>query len=165
MGIFDRFKKKESTDNSAIRVTSVTRGKYVPMNEIPDDVFAGGMLGPCCGVDPEEGKVLAPIDGTVITVADTLHAIGIEGNGVELLIHVGIDTVNMKGDGFSSHIQEGQKVKKGDLLLGMDLDKIKAAGYSPIIITIVTNADSFSNVSFIGAGQMDADTEMIRIEK
>ena len=94
-----------------------------------------------------------------------VKAIGIEGNGVELLIHVGIDTVNMKGDGFSSHIQEGQKVKKGDLLLGMDLDKIKAAGYSPIIITIVTNADSFSNVSFIGAGQMDADTEMIRIEK
>ncbi len=96
---------------------SVAKGTVVPMAEIPDPTFSQGVLGICCGVTPAEGKVYAPMDGTISQLADTLHALGIEAGGVELLIHVGVDTVDMNGDGFKSHVQVGQAVKKGDLLL------------------------------------------------
>lgn len=82
------------------------------MKEIPDPTFSQGVLGVCCGIEPETGKVYSPMDGTIRQLADTLHAIGIEAGGVELLIHVGIDTVGMNGDGFRSHIKEGQTVKR-----------------------------------------------------
>ena len=125
---------------------AVAKGTFVPMEKIPDPTFSQGVLGICCGIEPETGKVYAPMDGTISQLADTLHAIGIEAAGVELLIHVGIDTVAMKGDGFSSHVKEGQTIKKGDLLLTMDLEKIKAAGHPATIMVIVTNSDDLSSV-------------------
>ena len=125
---------------------SAAQGTFVPMKEIPDPTFSQGVLGVCCGIEPETGKVYSPMDGTIRQLADTLHAIGIEAGGVELLIHVGIDTVGMNGDGFRSHIKEGQTVKKGDLLLTIDLEKIKAAGHPATIMVIVTNSDDLSSV-------------------
>ena len=95
---------------------AAAQGTFVPMEEIPDPTFSQGVLGACCGIDPETGKVYSPMDGTVSQLADTLHAVGIEAGGVELLLHVGIDTVEMKGDGFKSHIKEGQNVKKLSLI-------------------------------------------------
>ena len=77
------------------------RGAFVPMDKIPDEVFSTGVLGTCCGVDPEVGNVYAPIDGKISQLADTLHAVGIEAGGMELLIHVGVDTVDMNGDGWA----------------------------------------------------------------
>ncbi|EOS24365.1 PTS system, glucose subfamily, IIA component [Lachnospiraceae bacterium 3-1] len=125
---------------------SAALGTFVPMEEIPDPTFAQGILGTCCGIEPETGKVYSPMDGTIVQLADTLHAVGIEAGGVELLLHVGIDTVAMNGDGFQSHITEGQTVKKGDLLLTMDLEKIKAAGHPATIMVIVTNSDDLASV-------------------
>lgn len=125
---------------------SAAQGTFVPMKEIPDPTFSQGVLGVCCGIEPETGKVYSPMDGTIRQLADTLHAIGIEAGGVELLIHVGIDTVGMNGDVFRSHIKEGQTVKKGDLLLTIDLEKIKAAGHPATIMVIVTNSDDLSSV-------------------
>ncbi len=125
---------------------SAALGTFVPMEEIPDPTFAQGILGTCCGIEPETGKVYSPMDGTIVQLADTLHAVGIEAGGVELLLHVGIDTVAMNGDGFKSHITEGQTVKKGDLLLTMDLEKIKAAGHPATIMVIVTNSDDLASV-------------------
>ena len=89
---------------------AVAQGTFVPMADIPDPTFSQGVLGICCGVEPEIGKVFSPMDGTISQLADTLHAIGIEAEGVELLIHVGIDTVEMKGDGFKSHVKEGPMI-------------------------------------------------------
>lgn len=133
---------------------AVAQGTFVPMTEIPDPTFSQGVLGTCCGITPEIGKVYSPMDGKIIQLADTLHAVGIEAEGVELLIHVGIDTVEMKGDGFKSHVKEGQTVKKGDLLLSMDLEKIKAAGHPTTIMVAVTNSDDLASVEATASGQL-----------
>ena len=90
------------------------KGTVVPMAQISDEVFSSGVLGICCGIEPEEGKVFAPMDGKICQITDTLHAIALESDGIEVLIHVGIDTVNMNGDGFSNVVQLEQTVKKGE---------------------------------------------------
>ena len=104
------------------------------------------------------------MDGTISQLADTLHAVGIEAGGVELLIHVGIDTVAMKGDGFRSHITEGQNVKKGDLLLTIDLDKIKAAGHPATIMVIVTNSDDLTSVEASASGKLKPGDPLMRLQ-
>ena len=99
MGFFDMFKKKSEPAAPAgpLVVAADARGTVVKMEDIPDEVFAQGILGPCCGIDPEVGEVFAPLDGEITQAPDTLHALGILGdNGVEVLIHVGVDTVEMK---------------------------------------------------------------------
>lgn len=143
---------------------AVAQGTFVPMEEIPDPTFSQGVLGVCCGIEPETGKVYAPMNGTVSQLADTLHAIGVEAAGVELLIHVGIDTVSMKGDGFTSHIKEGQAVKKGDLLLTMDLEKIKAAGHPATIMVIVTNSDDLASAEASASGRVMPGDQLMRLK-
>ena len=109
-------------------------------------------------------------DGTVRTVASALsgtgHALGIMTTaGVEVLIHVGVDTVEMKGDGFSPKVKEGDKVKKGDLLLEMDLDKIAAAAHPAVVITVVTNTDDFKDVEVVASGAVEPGADLIKISK
>lgn len=143
---------------------AVAQGVFVPMEEIPDPTFSQGVLGVCCGIDPQTGKVFSPMDGKISQLADTLHAVGIEAEGVELLIHVGIDTVEMKGDGFKSHIKEGQTIKKGDLLLTMDLAKIKAAGHPATIMVAVTNSDDLASVEAVASGQLKPGDNLMRLK-
>ena len=140
---------------------SVAQGTFVPMEEIPDPTFSQGILGICCGINPETGNVYSPMNGKISQLADTLHAIGIEAEGVELLIHVGIDTVEMKGDGFKSHVKEGQTVKKGDLLLTMDLKKIQAAGHPSTIMVAVTNSDELASVEAVASGQLQPGDQLM----
>lgn len=114
-------------------------GEVIALSEIPDETFASGVLGDGVGVKPSEGKVYAPFDGTVTTVFDTKHAVGLAAeDGMELLIHVGIDTVTLKGEPFTAHVESGQRVKKGDLLTTFDMEKIEAAGLSTVSAVIVT---------------------------
>ena len=129
MGLFDMFKEGCRTVLPVVLAADAA-GAFVKMEDIPDEVFAQGILGQGCGIDPSEGKVYAPCcDGEITQAPDTLHALGITTpGGVEVLIHVGVNTVEMKGDGFESKVKLGSKVTKGQLLLTMDLDKIKAAG-------------------------------------
>lgn len=134
------------------------------MESLPDQTFSQGVLGTCCGVTPEEGKVYSPVDGTISQLADTLHAVGIEAEGVELLIHVGVDTVEMKGDGFKSHVSEGQAVKKGDLLLTMDLKKIEAAGHPTTIMVAVTNSDDLTSVEAAASGAVQPGDQLMRLQ-
>ena len=143
---------------------AVAQGVFVPMEEIPDPTFSQGVLGVCCGIDPQTGKVFSPMDGKISHLADTLHAVGIEAEGVELLIHVGIDTVEMKGDGFKSHVKEGQTIKKGDLLLTMDLAKIKAAGHPATIMVAVTNSDDLASVEAVASGQLKPGDNLMRLK-
>ena len=143
---------------------SAAQGTFVPMEKIPDPTFAEGVLGICCGIEPDTGKVFSPMDGTISQLADTLHAVGIEAGGVELLIHVGIDTVGMNGDGFISHITEGQAVKKGDLLLTIDLEKIKAAGHPATIMVIVTNSDDLASVEASASGKLKPGDQIMRLK-
>ena len=112
---------------------------------------------------PDNGNVYAPVDGVISQLADTLHAVGIEAGGVELLIHVGVDTVEMKGSGFTSHVQEGQAVKKGDLLLTVDLAKVKAAGHPTTIMVAVTNSADLASVEAEGSGAVQPGDTLMRL--
>lgn len=117
-------------------------GKVIPMADIPDATFAAGVLGEGCGIEPAEGRVVAPFDGVVTTVADTRHALGLSSpDGMELLIHVGINTVELAGEGFTLHCAEGDTVKAGQVLLDVDLDRICKGGYSTTTAVLLTNAE------------------------
>ena len=161
MGLFGFLKKNEGS----IILGAAAKGSFVTMADIPDEVFSAGVLGPCCGIDPAEGKVYAPADGTVTQLAETLHAIGLETSGVEVLLHVGVDTVEMSGDGFTAAVREGQSVKKGDLLLTMELEKIKSAGHPTVVIMAVTNADSFAAVEAVGSGAVQPSDDVMRVSQ
>ena len=152
MGFFDFLKKKPEPETPAMVLYADAKGAIVPMEQIPDEVFAQGILGQCCGIDPTEGKVFAPLG----IMAD---------NGAEVLIHVGVDTVEMKGDGFSPKVKVGDKVKKGDLLLEMDLEKIAAANHPAVVITVVTNTDDFKAVELAAAGTVEPGDELFKLSK
>ncbi len=122
------------------------KGNVIAREAIPDDTFASGVLGDGIGVEPEDELVVAPFDGKISSVAESKHAIGIEGNGMELLIHVGVDTVNMQGDGFECLVQEGDEVKLGQPLIRFSREKIKAAGYSDTVAVMLTNSDDLEGV-------------------
>lgn len=122
-------------------------GKLVALPDVPDEVFASGLLGKGIAVNPSVGKVVAPADGEVTTLFPTGHAIGIKtNNGAEILIHIGMDTVKMNGDGFKTHVQQGDRIKQGQLLIEFDIDKIKKAGYPVITPVLVTNHDSYKDI-------------------
>ena len=104
------------------------------------------------------------MDGTVSQLAETCHAVGIEAEGVELLIHVGVDTVEMKGDGFKSHVREGQAVKKGDLLLTVDLEKVKAAGHPSTIVVVVTNSEDLASVEAAASGAVRPGDPLMKLK-
>ena len=169
MGFFDRFKKKEepvAAPVGPVMLAADAKGTVVEMEKIPDEVFAQGILGKCCGIEPAEGKVYAPVDGEITQAPDSLHALGIMGTGeVEVLIHVGVDTVEMKGDGFTSSVKVGDKVKKGQLLLEMDLEKIKAANHPAVVITVITNTDDFASVELVASGEVEPGADLIKVTK
>ena len=168
MGLFDFLKGKETAPAAPsfpAVLGAVAAGEVVMMDKIPDEVFSTGVLGSCCGVDPQEGKVYSPVDGKITQLAETLHAVGLEAGGMEILIHVGVDTVEMDGDGFTSAVKDGQTVKKGDLLLTMDLEKIRQAGHPTTVILAVTNSDEFASVETVSSGTVRPGDDLLRVSK
>ena len=153
-----------TVDGTAKKLYAPIQGTIVPRNEIPDDTFAAGILGDGVGIDPEEGVVVAPFDGEISSVTDTKHAIGITGPAdMEVLIHVGVDTVNMKGDGFELLVEEGQKVKAGQKLMTFDIAKIKAAGYSPVAAVLLTNSDDYPEFKVVKTGKTQRLEEVFTV--
>ncbi|MBR4905342.1 MAG: PTS glucose transporter subunit IIA [Clostridia bacterium] len=131
---------------AAGNVMQPVKGNVIAREAIPDDTFASGVLGDGVGIEPEDELVVAPFDGTISSVAESKHAIGIEANGMEMLIHVGVDTVNMQGDGFECLVNEGDAVKLGQPLIRFSREKIKAAGYSDTVAVLLTNSDDLEGV-------------------
>ena len=127
-------------------VLQPVKGTVIARESIPDDTFASGVLGDGGGIIPEDDLVVSPFDGTISSVAESQHAVGIESNGMEMLIHVGVDTVNMQGDGFTCLVKEGDEVKAGQPLIRFDREKIKAAGYSDTVAVLLTNSDDLDGV-------------------
>ena len=135
--------------SSAGEIAQCTAGKVIPYTEIPDPTFAAGTLGQGVGIQPDDEYVYAPIDGEISSVAESKHAIGISGeNDMEVLIHVGVDTVEMKGDGFEDFVKEGDKVKKGQRIMKFDREKIQKAGHPDTVVLLLTNSDDYTNVKF-----------------
>lgn len=142
------------------------KGNVISRAEIPDETFASGVLGDGVGIEPEIGEVVAPFDGEISSVADTRHAIGITGPGeMEVLIHVGIDTVHMNGDGFELLVKEGEKVKAGQKLIRFDIDKIKAAGYSSTVAVLLTNSEDYSNVQVVKSKKTEQMEKVFLVKK
>lgn len=153
------FGKKNDVDKE-IEITSPLNGKYVKLEDIPDPVFAEKMMGEGFGVDPTDGEVVAPMAGTVMQVFPTNHAVGIKtNNGLEVLIHIGLETVAMEGKGFEGHVSEGDKVEKGDKLVTFDMDLVKSEANSTISPVIITNSDVLESFDLKEVTDLDrADT-------
>lgn len=142
------------------------KGQAVELADVNDDVFSGGILGKGLAIIPAEGKVYAPVDGDVTALFDTHHAIGITGkNGSEILIHIGIDTVNLGGQHYTPKVVKGQAVKKGDLLIEFDVEAIKEAGYDVITPVIVTNSMEYADVLSITGKDVEIGEALIKVTK
>ncbi|NNV06321.1 PTS glucose transporter subunit IIA [Geobacillus sp. C56-T2] len=122
-------------------------GTIVPLEDVPDPVFAQKMMGDGIAIDPTDGDVVAPVDGEIIQLFPTKHAIGLRSEaGVELLIHVGIDTVSMNGEGFTAYVKAGDRVKRGERLLSVDLSLVHDKAKSTITPIIITNGDALESL-------------------
>lgn len=134
--------------SEGVRLVAPATGSLVSIKEVSDPTFSEEILGKGVALVPSDGKFLAPAAGTITTVFPTGHAIAITTeDGVEVLIHIGLDTVKLEGKNFTIHAKEGQKVQAGDLLIEADLEAIKAAGYDIITPIIICNTDAFSEIS------------------
>lgn len=151
--------------SSGEEIKSPMNGTVIPLSEVPDAVFSSEMLGKGFGVEPSEGKAYAPVDGEVTTVFDTKHAIGLMSkHGVELLIHIGMDTVKLNGKGFDVKVKTGDQVKAGDLLAEFDMDFIKGEGYPVTTAVVVTNTDDCEEISEVRTGAATKDTEVLTVK-
>jgi PTS system glucose-specific IIA component len=132
------FGKKEKTETLVAPLT----GKIVSIDQVPDPVFSQKMMGDGVAIEPSEGVVVAPVDGEIIQVFPTKHAVGLRSKaGLEILIHIGLETVNMNGEGFEAHVQAGDRVKAGDRLITFDLELVKEKAKSTMTPIIITNGD------------------------
>ncbi|MEI0488041.1 glucose PTS transporter subunit IIA [Brachyspira pulli] len=157
--------KKSDSLSLVDKVYAPIKGNIVKLESVEDEAFSSGAMGKGIAIDPSEGKVYAPYDGIIETAFPTKHAIGLTSDkGVELLIHVGMDTVKLNGEHFTSHIEEGQKVKKGDLLLEFDVDAIKKAGYPVVTPVIVTNSDDYKDVACTDASSVNVGDSLIDVK-
>ncbi|TVW64970.1 PTS beta-glucoside transporter subunit IIBCA, partial [Streptococcus pneumoniae] len=147
--------EEESSSNLEVKagvsnkkmIFSPISGEIIPLSDVQDKTFSDKLIGDGVAIIPSEGKVYAPFDGKITNIFPTKHAIGLKSDeGVELLIHIGLDTVELKGQGFISHVEEGDRVFKNQLIFEMDLNLIKTKGYETVTPVIVTNTNDFLDV-------------------
>ncbi|MDC3417927.1 glucose-specific PTS transporter subunit IIBC [Aquibacillus salsiterrae] len=155
-----------SSFTSELNFTSPITGQLVSLSEVPDQVFSQKMMGDGFAIKPEEGKIVSPVNGKVLNIFPTKHAIGIQAeNGMEILIHIGLDTVNLKGEGFQSKINEGQTVKQGDVIMDVDLEYIEKHAKSTITPIIFTNLQEGTTVNLLAPGKVNkGDSSIIEIK-
>ena len=160
-------KMEETADNvEDFSLYSALEGTAIPMSMVNDATFASEVLGKGVAVIPAKGKVVAPCDATVETVFDTKHAVGLSTeSGMELLIHIGINTVELGGKYYTTHVKDGDQVKKGQLLVSFDMDKIKEAGYDVTTPLIVTNSDDYKDVKVLREGAVTSADKVLEIVK
>ncbi|EMF0270782.1 PTS glucose transporter subunit IIA [Enterococcus hirae] len=141
-------------------------GKVLPLSDIPDKVFSSGAMGKGLAIDPEKGELIAPADGEITTIFPTGHAVGLTTkDGIEILMHIGMDTVELEGQGFEIFVKQGDQVKAGDLLVRFDIEAIKAAGYSVITPIVITNTEHFADVLELNQEELIASEDFLAIVK
>jgi PTS system D-glucosamine-specific IIC component len=139
-------------------------GRMLLMNEVNDEAFASLALGDGVAIEPSEGKLFAPADGEITLLFDTRHAVGMTtSDGTEILLHIGIDTVSLNGKYFEAHVESGDKVKKGDLLITFDMEAIKKAGFYCTTPMIVTNTDAYKSIRPLATGDVKAGQDLLAV--
>ena len=156
--------EKSNADDSVLY--SVSEGTAILLSQVNDATFASEVLGKGIAVIPSKGEVVAPCDAVVETVFDTKHAVGLSTeSGMELLIHIGINTVELNGKYFTSHVKNGDHVKKGQLLVSFDMEKVKAAGYDVTTPLIVTNSDDYKDMKILSEDSVTPSDKVLEIVK
>ncbi len=146
---------------SAQIVVAPATGRVVPLGDIPDPAFSAGALGRGAGIEPSDGEIVAPIDGEVVAVMP--HAYGIRGGGLEVLVHIGIDTVELNGRHFSSHVAMGDLVQAGARLATADVPAIAAAGYATVVVVVLTNSEELGDVAPLPPAEVSAGAPFLSV--
>lgn len=166
MGLFDFLKKKDNAADNKGVIGSPLKGECVELSQVNDPTFSSGLLGSGVAVIPADGKICAPVDGTINLIFPTGHAVAMTTeDGAELLIHFGLDTVKLEGKHFNIVAEAGTKVKKGTLLVEADVEAIKAEGYDVITPVLVSNTDAFASVEGFTGKTVNVGDEIIKLTK
>lgn len=168
----DVVKDKKSDDvvvssaDADIKIDAPVEGKAVSLKEVNDELFASEALGKGIAIIPSKGEVVAPADGSLEVLYPTMHALGFKlDNGVEILVHIGINTVELNGKYFEKFVEQGAKVKKGEKIVGFDIKAIQDAGYDPTVMVLVSNTGDYAGVSGVPTNKADYSSEVIYIKK
>ena len=169
MGLFDKLKSLVSEDKSSsgsIEIIAPLSGEIVNIEDVPDVVFAEKIVGDGIAIKPAGNKIVAPVDGTIGKIFETNHAFSIESDdGIELFVHFGIDTVELKGEGFKRIAEEGQAVKKGDLVIEFDLDLLEEKAKSVLTPVVISNMDEIKELNKLTGSVTVGETVIMRIKK
>lgn len=150
---------------SGIEIAAPVAGKVTRLEDVPDPTFAQGILGPGIAIEPTEGRIVAPADGTVDVMFETGHAVSLTtAGGAELLIHIGIDTVQLEGKHYKACCKAGDQVKKGDTLIEFDPEAIKAEGYKIVTPILICNPETFKDVKTVAGETVSAGDALIHLE-
>ena len=164
--MFDSLQKMIEKNAKIISLKAVEDGRTIPMDEVNDQTFAQELLGPGIAIVPSNGTVVSPIDGTIATVMDTKHAVCIQGeDGLELIVHAGLDTVELNGKYYQTYKEIGNQVKAGDVLLEFDLEEIAKAGYDVTTPIVITNLGDYKITKCLTGQQVKAGEEVIQLTK
>jgi PTS system beta-glucosides-specific IIC component len=162
--VFGKIKNMFGGSKGAFVILSPLAGEVVPMSEVSDPTFRDGMLGDGAAIRPSSGRVVSPVDGTLSVVFQTGHAVAITSeDGVEILIHVGIDTVKLKGEHFNVHVKTGDKVKAGDLLIEFDIESIESSGYDTVTPVVIANTADWKSVEPKTEGRVSELDEIMTV--
>ena len=169
MGLFDKLKSLVSeakTNSDSIEIYAPLSGDIVKIEDVPDVVFAEKIVGDGIAIKPAGNKIVAPVDGTIGKIFETNHAFSIESNdGIELFVHFGIDTVELKGEGFKRIASEGQVVKKGDLIIEFDLSVLEDKAKSVLTPVVISNMDEIKELVKLDGPVVVGETVIMRIKK
>ncbi|ANC79093.1 MAG: PTS sugar transporter subunit IIA [Bacillota bacterium] len=163
--MFNKLFGKKEVKKEETLIAPLT-GKIVNIEEVPDPTFAQKMMGDGIAIEPTEGVVVSPVDGEIVQFFHTKHAIGIQSEaGAEILIHVGLETVSMNGEGFEGHVNVGDKVKAGDKLLSFDLELIKEKAASTVTPIVITNGDAVESLDKRAASEATkGETSLLQVK-
>lgn len=164
--MFDSLRKMFEKNAKTISLKAVEDGRTIPMDEVNDQTFAQELLGSGIAIVPSNGTVVSPINGTIATVMDTKHAVCIQGeDGLELIVHAGLDTVELNGKYYQTYKEIGDQVKAGDVLLEFDLEEITKAGYDVTTPIVITNLGDYKITKCLTGQQVKAGEEVIQLTK
>ncbi len=162
----DSLDDKADREDDVLVLTSHMNGTAVPLDEVEDEAFSQKILGDGAAAEPSEGKLFAPCDGVIGTVFDTKHAVNmVADSGAEILMHIGIDTVKLGGKYFDAHVSDGQQVKRGQLLISFDIEKIRSEGYKLTTPMVICNSSEYSEISVTAHGRISAESKMIELRR